>query len=104
MDYQLCGFVRSVILSGMYVLPPGDIPDALLDLEDMALILNKTVITIRSDSSRAPHRLPPRVMLPSSKKLLWRRETVLSWLKANKMPPAQVVRTPAQSKNAKKHL
>lgn len=72
------------------MLPPGEIPDALLDLADMALILNKTKVTIRSDSSRAPHRLPPRVVLPGSTKLLWRRETVLRWLTVNKMPPTGV--------------
>ena len=52
----------------------------LLDPKQLAAILRKSEASVRSDIHRAPERLPPRVIVPNSNKLLWLRSTVESWL------------------------
>lgn len=52
----------------------------LLNPQQLASILHKSEATIRSDIHRAPERLPPRVIVPNSNKLLWLRSTVEAWL------------------------
>ena len=52
----------------------------LLDVAQLALVLRKTVASIRSDVSRNPMSLPPICRLPGSRRLLWRTEDVDSWL------------------------
>lgn len=52
----------------------------LLSPKELANILHKSEASIRSDVHRAPERLPPRVQMPNSNKLLWRRTTVHAWL------------------------
>ena len=51
-----------------------------LTIEDLAHILKKSVRTIKNDVSRAPERLPPRLKIPGSDKVLWRANTVRDWL------------------------
>lgn len=52
----------------------------LINPQQLAAILHKAEATIRSDIHRAPERLPPRVVMPNSKRLVWLRSTVESWL------------------------
>lgn len=52
----------------------------LLTPKQLATILRKSEASVRSDVHRAPERLPPRVIVPNSNKLLWLRSTVESWL------------------------
>jgi hypothetical protein len=52
----------------------------LINPKQLAEILHKAEATVRSDIHRAPERLPPRVVMPNSNKLLWLRSTVESWL------------------------
>ena len=52
----------------------------LLNPQQLATILHKAEATVRSDIHRAPERLPPRVIMPNSKRLVWLRSTVESWL------------------------
>lgn len=52
----------------------------LLNPAQLAVILHKSEATVRSDVHRAPERLPPRVIMPNSHKLLWLRSSVETWL------------------------
>ncbi len=52
----------------------------LLTPKQLAIILHKSEATVRSDIHRAPERLPPRVIMPNSHKLVWLKSTVESWL------------------------
>ncbi len=52
----------------------------LLTIQDLALILRKSVSSIRSDLSRNPSSLPPRCLLPNTLKNLWRPPDVDDFL------------------------
>lgn len=54
----------------------------LLDVAQIAVLLRKTVASVRSDVSRNPEALPPICRLPGTRRLLWRTEDVVSWLAA----------------------
>lgn len=73
----------------------------LLAVEDLAKLIHKTPASIRSDASRNARALPPICRLPGTKRLLWRREDVLSWIaqfveRSPEQPvrPIEVVDTP----------
>ena len=57
----------------------------LIAVDELARILHKSEATIRSDIHRAPERVPPRVVLPGSNKLLWLRTTVATWIRQHEM-------------------
>lgn len=57
-----------------------------LDLYDLSSILKKTAASIRTDLCRSPHRLPPRLYVPGSAKVLWLKKDVLEWLEGCKTP------------------
>jgi hypothetical protein len=52
----------------------------LMDVAEIALLLRKTVASVRSDASRNPMSLPPVCRVPGSRRLLWRLEDVNVWL------------------------
>lgn len=52
----------------------------LLGVDDLARILHRSVKTVRSDVTRRPETLPPRVRVPGGRKVLWRAADVASWL------------------------
>ena len=52
----------------------------LLDVEELAAFLRKSVVSVRRDASTYPSRLPPRLNLPGNRRLLWRVEDVLRWV------------------------
>lgn len=54
-----------------------------LGTADLAKILHKSPVTIQADANRNPGLLPPRLRIPGSSRLLWRKDTVLRWLKSN---------------------
>ena len=58
----------------------------LLDPKQLGAILHKSEATVRSDVHRAPERLPPRIVMPNSHKLLWLRSTVEAWLLQHQEP------------------
>lgn len=66
----------------MHDTAPTNLPSSLdlLNPQQLGVILHKSEATVRSDVHRAPERLPPRVVMPNSHKLLWLRSTVESWL------------------------
>lgn len=52
-----------------------------LGVEEMAVVLRRAVETIRSDASRRPETLPPRIIIPGTSKLLWLEDDVIEWMK-----------------------
>lgn len=52
----------------------------LVDVEYIAQLFHKTPTTIRKDLARRPKSLPPRLVIPDSRKLLWLESDVMSWL------------------------
>lgn len=52
----------------------------ILDPDDLAPILRRTVSTIKVDARRRPQSLPPRLKIPGSSKLIWLEKDVLEWL------------------------
>ena len=65
---------------------------ALLTPKEVAELLRKSEASVRSDVHRAPHRLPPRVLMPGSNRLRWNAKTVAAWLAQHEqqVPPAVV--------------
>lgn len=51
-----------------------------LDIKELALILKRSPSVVAAEVSKAPHKLPPRLRLPDSRKVLWLREDVEKWL------------------------
>lgn len=54
--------------------------ESLLTVEELARSIRKSVASIRSDVSRKPQSLPPICRLPGTKRLLWRKCDVDTWL------------------------
>ena len=52
----------------------------LVDIEFIAALMHKTPNTIRMDLTRRPKSLPPRLMIPDSRTVLWLESDVLCWL------------------------
>ncbi len=49
--------------------------------EELAVILKKSVATIRRNASRSPHTLPPRIQTQAKKNaFVWRLATVQAWV------------------------
>lgn len=53
---------------------------SLLTVEQLSKYIHKSVASIRCDSTRKPHSLPPICRLPGTRRLLWRVEDVERWL------------------------
>lgn len=51
-----------------------------MGVAELAALLHKTERTVKKDVSVAPWRLPPRVRIPGSRRVMWLRATVLEWL------------------------
>ena len=52
----------------------------LLDLQELASLLARSVETIRKDIRRRPEAVPPRLLLPGTRLLRWRLVDVTDWL------------------------
>jgi len=51
-----------------------------LAIDDLATILHRTPQTIRKDLGRRPESLPPRLIVPGSRRLIWLEQDVRNWL------------------------
>lgn len=51
-----------------------------LTIKDLAKILNRSPATIATEVTKYPHKLPPRLNLPGSRRVLWLQEDVEKWL------------------------
>ena len=49
--------------------------------EYLAPLVHRAVSTIKVDARRKPESLPPRLVIPGSKKVLWLESDVLAWIK-----------------------
>lgn len=57
--------------------------DRLLNVSDIALLVKKSVLTIRKDVHRRPDTLPPRAILPGDARALrWRQSDYEKWIAA----------------------
>lgn len=72
----------------------------LIDVEQLATILHKSVSSIRSDNTRSPGLLPPRVKISGNKRLLWRLQDVEAWLARHVERPEREIHTPKPPKVA----
>lgn len=48
----------------------------------LAQIVGRSIVTLKQDVSRRPDSLPPRMVVPGSKALLWRVVDVRAWMQA----------------------
>lgn len=48
--------------------------------EDLSEIIKKKASTIRADINRKPHTLPPRFILPGSRRVVFLESDVHKWL------------------------
>ena len=51
-----------------------------MTIEDVAKLLKRSPSTVATEVSKAPHKLPPRLRLPGSRKILWLRSDVEAWI------------------------
>lgn len=52
----------------------------LLKINDLAVILGRSPLTIRCDVSRRPETLPPRLIMPGSNRVIWAEADVEKWI------------------------
>lgn len=55
----------------------------LIDINALAVLLQRSPETIRKDLARNPAAVPPRVRLPGTRLLRWRADDVDAWLSAH---------------------
>lgn len=53
-----------------------------LTIEDLATLLNRSPATIATEVTKFPNKLPPRIKLPGSRRVLWLKEDVEEWINA----------------------
>ena len=51
-----------------------------LTIKDLAKLLSRSPATIATEVSKSPHKLPPRLILPGSRRVLWLEEDVEEWI------------------------
>ena len=56
-----------------------------LTVDDLSLVLHRTVETIRADMRRRPDTIPPSIVIPGSKKTLWLESDVKEWLEKHRV-------------------
>jgi predicted DNA-binding transcriptional regulator AlpA len=52
----------------------------LLDIDALSKLMRRSSSTIAAEVTKAPHKLPPRLKLPGSRKVLWLASDVETWL------------------------
>ena len=55
--------------------------EELIGIDKLAPMLGLKVATVKADVSRRPHVLPPRVIFPGSRRVLWLRSAVEKWVR-----------------------
>lgn len=55
-----------------------------ITIKELAAILNRSPATISTEISKAPHKLPPRLVLPGSRKVLWLKSDVEDWIREHR--------------------
>lgn len=52
-----------------------------MGIEELAALLHRSVSTVATEVTKAPHKLPPRLRLPGSRRVLWLISDVEEWLR-----------------------
>ena len=55
-----------------------------LTIKDLAVILNRSPATIATEVTKHPNKLPPRLQLPGSRRVLWLQSDVEDWINEHK--------------------
>ena len=58
-----------------------------LGVVELSGLIFRAVGTIKADINRKPSSLPPRIVIPGSKKLVWLESDVLEWLEQCRTTP-----------------
>lgn len=58
-----------------------------LGIKEMAEILKKSRYSIATDVTKSPHKLPPRLMLPGNRRVLWLKSDVEKWINSHRLVP-----------------
>ena len=53
-----------------------------MTINDLAPLLKRDVETLRRDLNRRPESLPPKLMIPGSRRLVWLEQDVKAWLQS----------------------
>lgn len=80
---------HQLLLASLASFPP------VLGADRLAELLDKSVVTILADRSRAPHKLPPAIYAPGAQKPIWLLADVVAWLLQYREEPSQA-QQPAQ--------
>ena len=59
---------------------PEPIALKMMTVEELSALIHRAVPSIKSDLTRKPESLPPRIKMPGSKRLLWLEQDVIDWL------------------------
>jgi hypothetical protein len=51
-----------------------------IGVEELAILLHRKPKTLMQDIHRRPDSLPPRLIIPCSKRVLWLEQDVLAWI------------------------
>ena len=68
----------------------------IVGVEYLSELLQRKVSTIRMDASRRPESLPPRLVLPGTRNLMWVEADVLDWLNSFRPQTKKKVGRPSQ--------
>lgn len=58
-----------------------------IGVEELATILQRAVATVKTDVSRRPETLPPRLAIPGTRTPIWLLSDVLDWLERHRTAP-----------------
>lgn len=58
----------------------NDASTLLMTIQDVAQLLRRAPTTVATEVTKAPHKLPPRLRLPGSRKVLFLKTDVEAWL------------------------
>ncbi|NCW85975.1 MAG: hypothetical protein EBV69_07705 [Oxalobacteraceae bacterium] len=53
-----------------------------MTIDELAPLLKRDVETLRRDLNRRPESLPPKLMIPGSRRLVWLEQDVKAWLQS----------------------
>lgn len=60
-----------------------------MTIDDLAVLLKRSPSTVKCDVSRRPHTLPPRLMVPGCKGVMWLEADVQDWLESLRVRPTR---------------
>lgn len=55
-------------------------PTDVIGIAELAKIIHRAESTIATEVTKCPNKLPPRLRLPASRRVLWLRSDVNAWI------------------------